>query len=189
MRLAWDRVRARREEVPWAPFVWHTQRVPKHAIFVWRALRGRITTHDQLRHRGFTIVSSCVLRGRAHEDADHLFLACSFSRRIWEDVLRRLGVPILSEPTLLREVERLDKEARSRTRKEERAWIRLGACAVVYELWMERNARTFENVRADWRIVLGRVAQAMRAKGIRPRNTNLAPGSIEEFMSVWRTSA
>lgn len=107
-RQAWEVVRARRPPVEWANLVWHRDRVPRHARVVWRAIRGRLCTHDQLQRRGWMLASSCVLCGCASEDHTHLFIHCPYSRSLWERIFSTLRIVPQVDSDVLTFVGRID---------------------------------------------------------------------------------
>jgi hypothetical protein len=54
--------------------------------FSWLLLSNRLNTKDLLQRRHWNVTEdySCVLcPGNCHEDRDHLFFNCIFSRRVW----------------------------------------------------------------------------------------------------------
>ena len=81
-KSAWEAIRARESSVSWASTVWYAGHVPRYAFLLWLVMRGRIKTQDRLQRLWLYIVSRCALCCRAYEDLLHLFLGCSFSRKM-----------------------------------------------------------------------------------------------------------
>lgn len=122
---------------PWAP--------PKCKFFAWLIIRNRIWTSDRLAARGWPRNPYCPLCRRSAESVHHLIVECRFSRRIWYAIANLVSLPQLAPrlwPT-------------SASVKE--WWIALeGMCGVptkgvrsllllvVWEIWKERNERTFQ---------------------------------------------
>jgi hypothetical protein len=56
-------------------------------MFAWLLLNGRFNAKDLLQRRHWMVTNNynCVLcAGHFHEDHDHVFFICNFSRRIWD---------------------------------------------------------------------------------------------------------
>lgn len=70
----------------------------KVSLFMWRLLRDRVPTKDNLFHRRIIFVGDqmCVLGCGQLETASHLFLDCSFFGAPWCVVYRWLGIVSLS---------------------------------------------------------------------------------------------
>lgn len=55
----------------------------KIAFFMWLLVRNGVLTQDNLQRRGFKLGSRCVFCHLELESANHLFLSCSFTSRLW----------------------------------------------------------------------------------------------------------
>jgi len=75
-------------------YFWHKEVPLKVNIFVWRLLRNRLPTTDNL-------IRCRILQSNTHycssgcgssEDIDHLFLSCDFYEQIWYDIYNWLGI-------------------------------------------------------------------------------------------------
>ena len=59
-------------------------------MFAWLMLNDRLNTKDMIKRRHWNVTNEyhCVLCPRSnHEDRDHLFFSCNFSRTIWAYLL------------------------------------------------------------------------------------------------------
>jgi hypothetical protein len=74
--------------------VWHRHIPSKVSLFVWRLLRNRLPTRDNLLRRNIlhATTSMCVAGCDVLETASHLFLACGISLTLWFAVRSWLGV-------------------------------------------------------------------------------------------------
>ncbi|CAN0887259.1 hypothetical protein LINGRAHAP2_LOCUS15577 [Linum grandiflorum] len=59
---------------------------------MWLAVLGRILTMDNLRRRGLIAPNRCTLCYKDGESIDHIFLACSFSRKVWSRFSAALSI-------------------------------------------------------------------------------------------------
>ncbi len=119
--------------------LWRIRFPLKVKIFAWLVLRGRVSTLDRLRKRGWTGASSCVFCQVEDETVDHLFLGCCVTRSIFlgsfPDLLshcRSTTVASLWSAFCLRRGPTRDREL-------------LEIAAVWWAVWLERNRRIFDN--------------------------------------------
>ena len=68
----------------WAAFIWRACIPPSSTFTVWRLLHNKLSTNENLRSRGCTMVSVCVLCFDSEESSSHLFLTCPYARHIWQ---------------------------------------------------------------------------------------------------------
>lgn len=60
----------------------------------WRLLHRKLPTNENLRIRGCTLVSICVLCYASDETSSHLFLSCKFAVHLWHWLGSRLNCAI-----------------------------------------------------------------------------------------------
>ena len=77
--------------------IWRTCIPPSHSFVFWRMMLSKLPTDENLRMRGCTIVSICVLCYKQAETSTHLFIECDFAVSIW----RWLGVKLHCNISLL----------------------------------------------------------------------------------------
>lgn len=101
-------------------------------FFLWLAIKNSLSTRDWLLqwvYKGDIVCTFC--RG-CIEDRDHLFFHCSFSKRVWREVLRRCMVgdpPLIWEEVMKWGI--TDLKGRSLNV----SLCKLAFGAVVYHLW------------------------------------------------------
>ena len=47
--------------LPWGAAIWKSCIPPSHSFILWRIMHGKMLTDENLRHRGYIIVSICSL--------------------------------------------------------------------------------------------------------------------------------
>jgi len=74
--------------------VWYRHILTKVSLFVWRLLRNRLPTRDNLMRRNIlhTTESLCVAGCKVLETARHIFLECGTSLTLWSFVFNWLGL-------------------------------------------------------------------------------------------------
>jgi len=74
--------------------VWHKQIPSKVSLMVWRLLRNRLLTKDNLSRRGILASTdlACAAGCDSTETATHLFLHCTLATNLWFKVWNWLGI-------------------------------------------------------------------------------------------------
>ena len=74
--------------------VWLKHIPSKVSLMVWRLLRNRLPTRDNLARRGIlhSDASTCAAGCDVSESALHLFINCDYSSRLWTNVRFWLGI-------------------------------------------------------------------------------------------------
>jgi hypothetical protein len=116
--------------------VWASKCQPKHKIFSWILLHGKLNTRDRLRIRHMALDSynceNCIWQHR--ETPCNLFLRCNFALRCWAST--GIQAPRISCPK--RALARLTKQVPKE-------------CAIeivilmLWSIWKSRNAWIFKN--------------------------------------------
>ncbi|CAN6852484.1 unnamed protein product, partial [Brassica oleracea] len=68
--------------------IWTCKTSPKLHLFLWKIFRGALPLGENLAKRGMLTNISCRRCGEL-ETADHIFLHCAFTRRIWSTSIWR----------------------------------------------------------------------------------------------------
>ena len=123
---------------PWAP--------PKCKIFSWLILQNRVWTADRLERRGWQNCGQCKLCNHAQETAAHLFFKCRYTKRIWSSLRDWIGLHDLDPSTwdFLQSVKEWWNNVIHKKGANRKALASL-AMLVSWEIWLERNARVFQN--------------------------------------------
>jgi len=79
--------------------IWHQQIPSKVSVFVWRLLRNRLSTKDNLLRRRIISHedSACVAGCGKQETTNHLFLGCDIFGLLWAQVWLWLGISSVSQ--------------------------------------------------------------------------------------------
>ena len=124
--------------------LWKTRAPPRVRFFVWLILHGRCWTAERRFRHGLQNSDVCIICDQSSETMDHLVLGCVFSREVWGILLRRLhlGHLVIGEQPVI------DwwLQARKTMDKPFRAGFDSFFFLMAWNLWKERNARTFQRV-------------------------------------------
>jgi hypothetical protein len=112
---------------------------------VWRLLRNRLPTKDNLLRRGIIKVDSaaCVAGCSVPETAFHLFLYCDISSGLWADVRLWLGIYAVYPGDIRLHYEQFTKMAGMP--RCSHMFLTIIWFATVWVIWKERNNRVFQN--------------------------------------------
>lgn len=136
--------------------LWKTKAPNNCRFFYWLVLHGRVWTAARRYRHNLQNTNDCILCSQQPEELDHLILQCVYSRELWFKALRRHGWQHLA-PT--QQDHFVDWWLRSR--KLVPSLRRKAFDSVVlltgWHIWLERNARTFNNVTATVHAVLIKV--------------------------------
>jgi hypothetical protein len=83
----WEALRERQMQVEWWKLIWFSLAIPKQAFILWLAMKDALTTRDKLLRWGYKGEVHYVFCRYGIEDRDHLFFHCSYSMRIWKDIM------------------------------------------------------------------------------------------------------
>ena len=138
---------------------------PRVAFFIWTVALERILTADNLRRRNIILVDWCCLCKEDGETIDHLFLHCKVARELWNSVFNLFGVAWV----MPRKVVELLWCWQGSLGRHREIWKATPHC-LMWCLWRERNARTFEDCElniVDLKLVFYRsLYEWMRATGL-----------------------
>ena len=71
----------------WWKLIWFKEAIPKHGCIRWLVIRNRLSTKARLMEWGLGGDSSCQYCRQSIEDRGHLFFKCSFTSRIWKQIM------------------------------------------------------------------------------------------------------
>ena len=124
--------------------LWKTRAPPRVRFFVWLILHGRCWTAERRFRHGLQTSDTCIICDQSSETMDHLVLGCVFSREVWGILLRRLQLGhllVVEQPIIdwwLKERKTFQKPFRD--------GFDSFFFLMAWNLWKERNARTFQRV-------------------------------------------
>lgn len=146
-----------------ASAVWKCWVPSKCKFFTW-LLQNRIWTAVRLQQREWPNNYFCQLCFRNLETAHHLFYECPATRKIWDTVATRLGIPQLRLQNWTHTTSLEDwwiETIRAMT-KEKRSGVKSILILVPWEIWKERNSRVFRNIEASPQITFNRATDEIR---------------------------
>jgi hypothetical protein len=134
-------------------FIWKSGVLSKVSALAWQLLLDRIPTRENLRRRDVIrlLDANCPFCALEVESAQHLFLHCRFTARIWFAVLRWYGVVSVLPPSVVSSFALLVGCGSNKKRRKGLAVIWL---AFVWAVWKVRNDFVFNNVVVDIEDVL-----------------------------------
>lgn len=126
--------------------IWKSKTPVKVKSFVWTAVLNKINTNDMLqKRRPLTALSPnwCIMCRSTSESGDHLFLHCSTATLIWNKLFGIFGeswaCPLSLNQFLAMNFRGFGCRKEART-----LWLCL-VFAILWCLWLERNARIFQD--------------------------------------------
>jgi hypothetical protein len=124
--------------------VWHKHIPSKVFVLVWRLLRNRLPTRDNLVHRGvLSIDAACVGGYVDFESATHLFLHCNVFGSLWSLVRNWLGISSVPSGELRSHFIQFTKMAGMP--RVSHLYFRIIWFTTIWVIWKERNNRIFQN--------------------------------------------
>jgi hypothetical protein len=138
----WENMRSRSQEVTWWKVVWSSMAIPKHSFFLWLLFQNAVITRHKMCACGYLGSILCMFCYAHQENRDHLFFGCSFSRRIWMEIMSDCS--FINVPTSWNDVEIWGPKV-LRGKSLQSCLGRLCFAAVVYHLWQQRNALLHSN--------------------------------------------
>jgi hypothetical protein len=143
--------------------IWKVWAPPKCKLFSWLIIQNRVWTADRLAKRGWPNGRVCPLCRCRDETASHLLFQCRFSIRIWKMVKDWLHIHDF-HPSSWDEFDNVELWWTSTVlahggRKKAMATLFM---LVAWELWNERNARTFKHVDTMPTIIFDRIKSEAR---------------------------
>lgn len=116
--------------------IWKVEGPPRMKVFAWLAIRNSILTHDNLRKRGWEIVSRCVLCKKEMETGKHLFQECPYTRQLYAKLQNfRPSAQWSATPT----IEITNRDNTGNMKQEHKTAM----LVMQFVIWRERCARSF----------------------------------------------
>lgn len=131
--------------------IWKAKAEGKHRVFAWLLIQNKILTADDLMIRNLPCNPICTLCDQAKETAGHLCLHCVYAREVWDHVSRWTN-GLVSVPASFKG---LDHRWGFLFETDTEGAKASGSCFIyiAWNLWKERNRRTFDH----WATSPGRV--------------------------------
>jgi len=125
--------------------IWHQQIPSKVSVFVWRLLRNRLPTKDNLvRRRVLSLENAaCVAGCGSQETTNHLFLECDVFGALLSQVWLWLGISSVSHGDIRQHF--IQFITMPSLHRSTHMFLRIIWFTSVWVLWKERNDRVFNN--------------------------------------------
>jgi len=167
----WEKLREVHPVVEWWKIVWAPVSIPRHSFMLWLVFRDALITKQRMCCWGYSGQILCPFCYGAQESREHLFFRCSFSRRIWNEIMAECyfyNVPLDWDDIVVWSLKVLQG-------KSLRAVLgRLCFGAAVYHIWKQRNDLLHNNTPRTEEAILNRVRWEARARIV-------AKGKISHF--------
>ncbi|XP_015160191.1 uncharacterized protein [Solanum tuberosum] len=137
LRLIGDGIR-----VPWKCLMFSTTAQPKAVFIMWLQLHAKLLTKDRLLKWGSKVEPQCMLCQNEDETRDHLFMKCSYTRRLWDEIARWMQMSSDIGGNWQQHLTWALKNAKGKTIRAQ--IFRMVYAEAVYAVWIERNQRVFE---------------------------------------------
>ena len=125
---------------PWR-MIWQSKVPPRVAFFSWSTSLGKILTTDNLHKRRVMVLDWCYMCKRCGKSMYHLLLHCSIDWELWSLVFCLFGIQWVMPHTVLELFEAWQWKF---TRHHHIDIWRLVPHCLIWCIWRERNARSFE---------------------------------------------
>jgi len=158
----------------WPAVIWRSCIPPSHSFVFWRLMLSKLPTDENLRFRGCTLVSVCVLCFSHEETSSHLFLHCEFATIIWKwlSLQLRCNISLVSCSSIL---ECIPRSCSSQL-------LDVFAAALVHTvhtIWLARNAIRFSSANVSIHASMAKISSLVALSGANSKgNCILADGAV-----------
>lgn len=153
----WNDLRTKFPKVPWYNTIWFSGHIPKCSMITWLAIHNRLYIGDRLVLFG-TIPVSCCSFCAGVESHDHLFFNCPFTSQIWSEMLAHINVSWPSRPW----VDWITHISNIKGKSLNSLITKLIFATTVYQIWIERNIRKFQNASCTVSVVVAKTHTMVR---------------------------
>jgi hypothetical protein len=154
--------------------IWSSALWPKVSTFLWLIIHNRILTWDNLRKRGFTGLSMCVLCQTQEETKEHLFNACRYSQTVWDQDAQIMCRSNHNRSSIRDTIEHWDSITYNNPILNH-IWQLLPGF-ILWQIWKEQNRRIFHSkssmTESTWIKDATLIKETIRSKHWQPRGTN-----------------
>lgn len=134
-------------------YLWSAYAEPKHRFFSWLLVQEKILTADKLQARNWPCNPLCLLCKIAPESALHICLQCPYAQHVWE-LVQSWSHDLVRKPDANSTIEDWWTDSLQSMPKEQRRTKAAILIYTVWNLWNERNRRTFQGKEAEPLMVL-----------------------------------
>jgi len=126
---------------------------PSIVFFSWLLVQEKILTADKLQARNWPCNPMCLLCKIAPESALHICLQCPYAQHVWE-LVQSWSHDLVRKPDANSTIEDWWTDSLQSMPKEQRRTKAAILIYTVWNLWNERNRRTFQGKEAEPLMVL-----------------------------------
>ncbi|KNA15232.1 hypothetical protein SOVF_100060 [Spinacia oleracea] len=159
-----DEDRLNRDTLKVLGIVWKDKILPKWKVFMWRLMFNGLAVNSNLSKRGIEVGSQCEYCGYMDENIQHVFQTCSVARLSWMVYKIQVQIETLEPINVKKWVQNYillfhSEDGSNGSRIE-------GFIAMLWSLWVTRNARVFRKDGGHARTVLQQVEVALRTLSV-----------------------
>ena len=125
--------------------IWKAKAELKCRFFAWTLLHKKILTANNLIKRNWPNDPICKLCGTEPETPTHLCKDCVFSKQVWSDLKQWLGLTVLDIVPMTGSIHWYWRKCRAKIDKDRRKAFDSIMIYLWWNVWKERNRRTFQN--------------------------------------------
>jgi hypothetical protein len=127
----------------------------KCRFFAWTLLHNKILTAENLQKRGWSNDSICRLCKQEPEAITHLFQNCIFTRAVWAQLTHWLDLALLPGMAQSSSIYTWWNKCRAKVDKCSRREFDGLIILFWWEIWKERNRRTFQSLEKSECVIAG----------------------------------
>ncbi|XP_026430853.1 uncharacterized protein LOC113327964 [Papaver somniferum] len=137
-----ERIRSQEPVLAWTKYIWKHFLHPSIVSNVWK-LQQEVYVDDAIMvKRGFEMASICCICCADQDNINHTLWECEFSIAVWNWLTRVFRFP---KPNSFADVCQV---AKHKGKIINQLWM-TAACATMKELWFQRNARRFSEIKPN----------------------------------------
>ncbi|WMV59396.1 hypothetical protein MTR67_052781 [Solanum verrucosum] len=118
---------------------------------------------------GPEVEKTCSVCQMQKESREHLFVHCTYVRRLWDRILRWMNYPKYSAATWEQHIQWTISNAKEKSKKAQ--MFKMMYAEITYGIWNERNQRIFKKRKQPWETIAKEIIYVSCSPGpdIRPR--------------------
>ncbi|CAL1352894.1 unnamed protein product [Linum trigynum] len=138
--------------------VWDSFAPTKVKAFLWLLKHGRVLTHENLKKRGLSLASMCIMCKEAEENINHLFWLCPFSNKIWNTIQQMVEIvgPFPAHVDAVIAGWNVGSQLPWKS-----GFVRGLLHAYTWEIWKERNSRIFQDKSVQWQVIFHKICRSL----------------------------
>ncbi|KAK4738937.1 hypothetical protein R3W88_002634 [Solanum pinnatisectum] len=135
----------------------------KSEFITWIQLHGKMLTTDRLSKWGLDVEKTCCLCQLQEESREHLFVQCTYVRRLWDRILRWMNRPMYNATTWEQHIQWTINNTKRKSK--EAQVFKMMYAEITYGIWNERNRRIFETRLQQWETIAKEIIYVSCVRG------------------------